>query len=81
MKYLNKKTKKIEQILNELKPKVFWKDKSSYIAQFNRWKDKDLDNVIRDLNNIELSLKSKTRINKNILFKMFLVKTCRAAST
>ena len=81
MKYLNKKTKNIEQILNELKPKVFWKDKSSYIAQFNRWKDKDLNNVIRDLNNIELSLKSKTRINKNILFKMFLVKTCRAVST
>ena len=81
MKYLHKKTKNIEQILNELKPKVFWKDKNSYITQFIRWKDKDLNNVIKDLNNIELTLKSKSNINKNILFKMFLVKTCGATST
>ena len=76
-----KKTNNVDQILNDLKPKVFWKDKNSYIKQFNKWKDKDLNVIIGDLNNIELSLKSKSQINKNILFKMFLVKTCGAAST
>ena len=81
MKYLHKKTNNIEQILNDLKPKVFWKDKNSYIKQFNKWKDKDLNLIIGELNNIELSLKSKTQIDKNILFKMFLVKTCGVAST
>ena len=81
MKYLQKKTNNVDQILNDLKPKVFWKDKNSYIKQFNKWKDKDLNIIIGDLNNIELSLKSKSQINKNILFKMFLVKTCGTAST
>ena len=81
MKYLQKKTNNVDQILNDLKPKVFWKDKNSYIKQFNKWKDKDLNVIIGDLNNIELSLKSKSQINKNILFKMFLVKTCGTAST
>ena len=80
MKVLFEHSNNIEQILSNLKPKVFWKDKNSYIIQFNRWKNKDLNKIIKDLNQVELSLKSKSQINKNILFKMFLVSTCGLAS-
>ncbi|OUW73816.1 MAG: DNA polymerase III subunit delta [Pelagibacteraceae bacterium TMED216] len=80
MKVLFEHSNNIEQTLSNLKPKVFWKDKNSYIIQFNRWKNKDLNKIIKDLNQVELSLKSKSQINKNILFKMFLVSTCGLAS-
>ena len=57
----------IEQAISASKPPIFWKDKQLVTQQIRSWKKDHLKNLIYKTNEIELLIKKKSTIAKNIL--------------
>ena len=72
--------KNIEQAINELKPPVFWKDKSNILQQAKLWDNYKINKYLNKSYEIEKYLKSNFIINKKIIFKHFLLDMCNGAN-
>jgi len=76
---LNNK-KNIEQTINEIRPPIFWKDKSTFLLQARVWNIKKLDEALKNIYSTEIRLKSNADINKNIVLKNLIVDICNLAT-
>ena len=75
------KNKSEEQKVNELKPPIFWKDKSNFIAQTKKWNNNKINEKLRELYCLESSFKSNNVLNKEIALKKFIVDVCVSANS
>ena len=73
------KTKNVENLLNTLKPPIFWKEKPIVKKQLDIWNINDLKNTVHEINNIELLCKKNPNISKIIFFNFF-TNICKKAS-
>ena len=75
------KNKSEEQKINELKPPVFWKDKSIFIAQSKKWSNNKINEKLKELYCLETSFKSNNVLNKEIVVKKFIIDVCVSANS
>ena len=74
------KDKNIEQILNNIKPPIFWKEKPVILEQLKKWNIKRIKKVQSDIYNLEIKIKTTSTIDKNIIIKKLIVDICNLAN-
>jgi DNA polymerase-3 subunit delta len=74
------KNTNIDDKLTNLKPPLFWKDKPIFISQMKKWNKKKIKEILSKCYDLEISIKSNTVINKNILLKKLLLDICEQAN-
>jgi len=74
------KNSDINQILNKIKPPIFWKDKPIITQQIKKWNDKNIIKILDNIYNVEIKTKTESSINKNILIKKLIVDICNLAN-
>ena len=70
----------LEKNINELKPPIFWKEKTMFLAQAKSW---NKDKIIKALSityDCEMRIKTTSEINKNIILKKLLIDVCNLAN-
>jgi len=77
---ITKNTNDSELALENIKPKIFWKDKPIYIEQLKRWNKSNLEKALSSIAELELLIKSNSTIRNDVLIKKLLVSLCVKAS-
>ena len=75
-----KNNSSIEKSISELKPPIFWKDKSNFIEQVKKWDKKKLASALKQTYALELKIKSDSSVNKHTLIKKLIVDICLLAN-
>ena len=70
----------IENVVGNIKPPIFWKDKPVFLSQAKKWNSKKIRDILGKTYNLELEMKSNSVVNKNILIKKLLVDICELAN-
>ena len=70
----------IENSINLLKIKVFWKDKPSFVNEVRRFDKKKIDKTLEKLRDLEILIKTQPKINSGVVLKDFLVNFCNLQS-
>jgi len=76
IKILQRSEKNLDQIFNQLKPSVFWKEKDDVKRQIRLWNEKKINLVINKINNVELICKKNHELAMNIMLD-FLSTVCQ----
>ena len=71
----------IENVINNLKPPIFWKDKQNIIDQVKIWNIKKVQIILKKLYELEITVKSNGNISKDILLKKLLIDVCNTANS
>ena len=74
------KTSNINQIINNIKPPIFWKDKPIITTQMKKWNSETINQIQKNIYITEIKTKSENLINKNILIKKLIVDICNLAN-
>ena len=77
----NEKDKNIDYALDNLKPKVFWKDKPVILRQVRKWNYNKLEMVRKTILEVEIIMKTKISNYNTILLKNLLVKIFKMANS
>ncbi len=72
--------KNIENIIQNLRPPIFWKDKPMIISQSTKWNSYKIKEAMRKTYDAELQLKSNSSINKEVIIKNLIVELCSTAT-
>ena len=70
----------LENLVNDTKPPIFWKEKPDVKKQLSIWKLDDLQSTIKEINDIEILCKKNPQISKIVFFDFFS-KICQRASS
>ena len=83
LKDLNFSTERtnLEELINNLKPPIFWKDKPNFFVQARKWNLKKIKTLLKKTYNLEIEFKSNAMINKNILIKKLITDICDLANS
>ena len=73
--------KNIELAIENMKPRVFWKDKPVFIKQAARWNIEKLEKARKILINTEIRMKTKLNNYNNTLIKNLLINLCRIGNS
>ena len=76
---INRSEKNLDNVFNQLKPPVFWKEKDDLKKQIKLWNEKKLDLTIKKINEIELLCKKNHELAINIMID-FLSSVCDEAN-
>jgi len=79
IKILNRSENNIDQIFNQIRPPIFWKEKEDVKKQVKLWNEKKIDLVIKKINEIELNCKKNHELATNITLD-FLSTVCDEAN-
>ena len=79
MKEQQNELKNLDNIINNSKPPIFWKEKPLIKKQLSIWGLDDLKKLVNEINNTELLCKKNPQISKTIFFNFFL-KVCQRAN-
>ena len=71
----------VEEKINQLKPPLFWKDKSEFMEQVKLWNTKKINYALDLTYNLEVVAKTNTQVDKNIIMKKLLVEICCLANS
>ena len=69
------------EAIDSAKPKVFWKDKPIYLQQLKKWNQKNIQNILNKMNEIETLMKTNSQIRNDVLIKNLLLLICKKASS
>ena len=73
------KSNNVDNMINAIKPTVFWKEKPLLKKQLSIWSLNNLKKMIDEINNIELLCKKNPQISKVIFFNFF-TNICKKAN-
>ena len=71
MKESEKNYNNIDNLINNSKPFIFWKEKPIIKKQLLIWNYNDLKNIVYEINNVEMLCKKNPQISQIIAFKFF----------
>tara|TARA_B100001029_G_C15053997_1_gene452930 strand:- start:239 stop:1249 length:1011 start_codon:yes stop_codon:yes gene_type:complete len=74
-------SKNLHNSLNDLKPKIFWKDKPIFEKQVKKWDISKLLNAKKLVIDTEIKIKTSFLNSNDILIKKLLVELCQMASS
>lgn len=66
--------------IDNLKPPIFWKDKPNFLRQSKIWNNKKLNLALTKIYDVEIKIKSNSNLNKETIFKKFLIDICNLAN-
>ncbi|MBO6489288.1 MAG: DNA polymerase III subunit delta [Pelagibacteraceae bacterium] len=75
IKIFNRLEKNLDQIFNQIRPPIFWKEKEDVKKQVRLWNEKKLNLIIKKINEIELNCKKNHELSTNITLD-FLSAVC-----
>ena len=75
IKIFNRMEKNLDQIFNQIRPPIFWKEKEDVKKQVRLWNEKKLNLIIKKINEIELNCKKNHELSTNITLD-FLSTVC-----
>ncbi len=78
---IEKRCKNIEQAMELLKPKLFWKEKNAFINQLNKWNLKKINVALLNLSKFDKDVKKNLNQNNDIILKQLLINLCDIASS
>ena len=70
----------LDNIINNSKPKIFWKEKPLVKKQLLIWNLDDLKKIINDINDTEILCKKNPKISNSIFFNFFS-EICKKANS
>ena len=70
-----------EQVVQNLKPPIFWKDKPVYVEQLKKWNLKKLNKAVSKIDETEILMKKNSNIRNDTLIKALVVELSKEAST
>ena len=73
------KSNNVDNLINAIKPTIFWKEKPLVKKQLSIWSLNDLKKIISEINNTEHLCKKNSQVSKAIFFNFFL-KICIKAN-
>ena len=76
---INESIKDLDVSLEELKPKIFWKDKPIILDQLKRWNISKLQQILIKVADVELNFKSNFNNKSDLILKDLLIKICSLA--
>jgi len=71
-----KDNEKINDIVNNARPPIFWKDKAKYEILLQKWDKIRLFDVLNHMAKIEKKMKSQADINPTVLIKNSIINVC-----
>lgn len=77
----SKNNSNYEQVVENIKPPIFWKDKPEFLDQAKKWNSEKLHKILNKTFNLEIKLKSNSSLNKNILLKNLIIEICNTANS
>tara|TARA_X000000950_G_C13849356_1_gene633792 strand:+ start:541 stop:1527 length:987 start_codon:yes stop_codon:yes gene_type:complete len=75
------KDEPLVQVVEKIRPPVFWKDKPKIIEQAKKWNSKKIKIILKKTFDLEITIKSNASLDKNILIKKLLVDVCCHANS
>jgi len=75
IKIFNRLEKNLDQIFNQIRPPIFWKEKEDVRKQAKLWDEKKLNLIIKKINEIELNCRKNHELTTNITLD-FLSTVC-----
>ncbi len=78
---LKKGNTNVENLISNLKPPIFWKDKAILIEQSKKWSKSKIRTALKKTYDAELEIKSNSSINKNLLIKNLIIDLCTTANS
>ena len=73
---LNQECKDTEIAMENMKPKIFWKDKPIYIEQLKKWDIEQLKKVISAIGKAEIQMKKNPTVRNDLVIKDLLINIC-----
>ncbi len=73
------KSSNVDNLINSIKPSIFWKERPLVKKQLSIWKLDDLIKMVKEINNTELLCKKNPQIANGIFFNLFS-EICKKAS-
>jgi len=70
-----------EQTIENLRPPIFWKDKSIYLQQLKKWNLKKLERAAYKIGETEIIMKKNSYLRNDILIKDLIISLTNEAST
>ena len=67
--------------MNKLKPPIFWKDKTNFINQANKWDENKIESAFKKTYNLEIGIKTNSLINHKVLLRKLLIDICEIANS
>tara|TARA_X000000950_G_scaffold46957_1_gene54126 strand:+ start:218 stop:1210 length:993 start_codon:yes stop_codon:yes gene_type:complete len=74
------KSSSIEQAINNMRPPIFWKDKTVFISQAKKWNEEKIRVLLNKTYNLEYNLKSNSSMNHLLFTKKLIVDMCDFAN-
>lgn len=74
------KTMTLDNAMNTIKPPIFWKEKQTFGNQAKKWTSSKIKEVLKKTYNFELSIKTNSSIDKNVLIKKLMIDICNLAN-
>ena len=72
---------KYDQILETVKPPVFWKDKPVILQQLRKWNPPKLDRILAKIGETEILMKKNSYLKNDIIIKDLIIDLTRMASS
>lgn len=73
--------KKYDQILETIKPPIFWKDKPVILRQLKKWNQEKLEKILAKISETEILMKKNSYIRNDIVIKDLIINLTRTASS
>ena len=70
----------LDKAIDKMKPPIFWKDKSIFRLQAQKWSTNKLKKMLDNTYKLELKMKSNSQIVSGLLIKMLLIDICCLAN-
>ena len=77
----NSKVSNIEEVIENTKPPIFWKDKQNFIKQAKSLSIENIEFILNQTYKLEKNIKSNSSLNKKLLIKKLLVDVCALSSS
>ena len=77
----SEENKDYEQVIDNLKPPVFWKDRPIILKQLKKWDLKKLEKTIVNIGKTEILMKKNSHLRNDIIIKELLVNLAIEASS
>lgn len=68
-----------EVALNTIKPKIFWKEKEKINQQVKIWSLKEINKLIKKINQIEIEIKKNSKSSNHLIFN-FIIETIQVSN-
>ena len=70
----------VNQLVEKMKPPIFWKEKKDFIYQAKKWNSKKILKALDITYSTEVCVKSKSYFDKKIIFKKLIIDICNLAN-